>query len=228
MGVLPQGGRGRAADGGDAVAPGHGPAPETAQPAAQVLQQEPPRQQQRQAEKEGGQKGGQQGSDVPEVRVPPEWRSASVEEQPRRRQQQQQPQQQQPQQQQRRRRQKEEEQLQGLAPTAAAHGPLSEAAFSALPQLQGLPCVGDVLAYRLLEIGVDRLPGVSEPRCGRVVGVDGGSGAVTLEPHPDPRTHPLAGRRAQAAARRRAEAEAAGLEEGEEESEEEEGGQPFA
>ncbi len=59
-----------------------------------------------------------------------------------------------------------------VAVTAAAPAePMSEAAFGKLPLLNRPPHVGDVLAYRLLEIGVDMQPAVSEVRCGRWVSV---------------------------------------------------------
>lgn len=64
-----------------------------------------------------------------------------------------------------------------LAVTAAGSAePMSEAAFGQLPLLDRAPHVGDVLAYRLLEIGADLQPSVSEVRFGRWV-------AVALKPH---------------------------------------------
>ena len=50
---------------------------------------------------------------------------------------------------------------------AAPPEPMGEAAFAALPAVAGLPAVGEVLAYRLLEVGPDLTPAVSEVRCGR-------------------------------------------------------------
>ncbi|KAI3423798.1 hypothetical protein D9Q98_009635 [Chlorella vulgaris] len=92
------------------------------------------------------------------------------------------------------------------AATPAVGEPMTEAAFGRLQPLPGMPCLGDVLAYKLLEIGADFQPAVSEVRCGRVAGLDAAAQVVTLEPHPDPQAHPLSFRRAQALAWRREEA----------------------
>ncbi|EFN59247.1 hypothetical protein CHLNCDRAFT_138244 [Chlorella variabilis] len=96
---------------------------------------------------------------------------------------------------------------------------MSEAAFGQLPLLDRAPHVGDVLAYRLLEIGADLQPSVSEVRFGRVIGADTATKAILLQPHPDAAVHPLTYRRAKALALRQAEAEAIDL--GSEEEEEE-------
>lgn len=63
--------------------------------------------------------------------------------------------------------------------------------YSELPPASGNVAVGDVLAYRLLEIGLDMCPKVSAWRHGRVESWDAGSHTLTLAPHPDPSVHPL-------------------------------------
>lgn len=68
----------------------------------------------------------------------------------------------------------------GQAATPAPQPALDEAAFGQLPPLEGEPCVGDVLAYRLLEIGAGLQPSVSEARCGRCAGVLGQAAQVGL------------------------------------------------
>lgn len=99
--------------------------------------------------------------------------------------------------------------------------PFPESAFEQLASLAGLPSVGAVLAYRLLEVGPELRPGVSEVRCGRVSAVDAATQQVTLAPHPDPSTHPLAYQRSLRAAQRQAQAAAAGGTASEDEDEEE-------
>ncbi|GIL92576.1 hypothetical protein Vretimale_18969 [Volvox reticuliferus] len=63
--------------------------------------------------------------------------------------------------------------------------------YDSLPVAHGNVEVGDVLAYKLLEIGLDMCPRVSDWRQSRVIAVDTVAGSVVLEPHPDPRVHPL-------------------------------------
>ena len=97
---------------------------------------------------------------VPKVRVPAEWQPGSGAARHDRHQQ-----------------QHFEEQAAADAPAgggaAAANAagtvaePMSQAVFCQLPPLVGMPHLGDVVAYRLLEIGADRQPAVSEVRCGR-------------------------------------------------------------
>lgn len=53
--------------------------------------------------------------------------------------------------------------------------------------------VGDVVAYKLLEVGSDWTPKVSSPRQGRVTEVDAATTLMTLEPYPDRNLHPLLG-----------------------------------
>lgn len=101
----------------------------------------------------------------------------------------------------------------GQAATPAPQPALDEAAFGQLPPLEGEPCVGDVLAYRLLEIGAGLQPSVSEARCGRVTEV--APPAITLAPHPDAAVHPLSYQRALRRALRLQAAAAAGDEEAE-------------
>ncbi|KXZ50140.1 hypothetical protein GPECTOR_17g776 [Gonium pectorale] len=57
---------------------------------------------------------------------------------------------------------------------------------------QGAVAVGDVLAYKLLEVGADMCPRVSPWRQGRVAAWDAGARSLVLRPHPNPRIHPLA------------------------------------
>ena len=65
--------------------------------------------------------------------------------------------------------------------------PMSQAEFGRLPLLVHLPAVGDVVAYRLLEIGIDLQPVVSEVRCGRCDGgqhfLAEGDGNIQLSSH---------------------------------------------
>ncbi|GLI71302.1 hypothetical protein VaNZ11_016443, partial [Volvox africanus] len=63
--------------------------------------------------------------------------------------------------------------------------------YDRLPVPHGKVEVGDVLAYKLLEIGLDLCPRISEWRQSCVIAVDMVTGAAVLEPHPDPRVHPL-------------------------------------
>ncbi|GIL62484.1 hypothetical protein Vafri_16698 [Volvox africanus] len=63
--------------------------------------------------------------------------------------------------------------------------------YDRLPVAHGKVEVGDVLAYKLLEIGLDMCPRISDWRQSCAVAVDTVTGSVVLEPHPDPRVHPL-------------------------------------
>ncbi|GAB4822837.1 hypothetical protein N2152v2_009883 [Parachlorella kessleri] len=104
---------------------------------------------------------------------------------------------------------------------AALPQPMAEFEFARLPAVRGMPSVGSVVAYKFLEMGPSYAPQVSEVRLGRVIEADGQSQSLTLEPHPDPATHPLAWQWAAARAAKAAEAAASG-EEGDEMDEEEE------
>ena len=96
------------------------------------------------------------GAAAPEVAVPPEWQQPrGAAQHPRQR------------------KQLGEQQQQPAATPAAGAGvqqPMADAAFAQLPLLTGGASVGDVLAYKLLEIGFGMQPAVSEVRCGRCVG----------------------------------------------------------
>lgn len=124
----------------------------------------------------------------------------------------------------------EEEELKkaGLLPLCEFIGkyqrgpPLTEAQFAKLMPVQistAPPAEEDVLAYKLLEIGEDWAPRISEIRLGKVASVESQDGVIilTLEPYPDPSTHPLASQRLTMG-----HADRAG-EEGEEDEEAEEG-----
>lgn len=66
--------------------------------------------------------------------------------------------------------------------------------FDQLPKLSGLPQPEDILAYKMLEIGPNFAPQVSEPRYGKVSGVEGtgpSDASITLVPWPDAGCHPL-------------------------------------
>jgi hypothetical protein len=65
------------------------------------------------------------------------------------------------------------------APPQAA---ILEREFSLLPELEGAPAEGAVLAYRLLEMGADMSPCISEPRLGVVASYDEPAGTLTLDP----------------------------------------------
>lgn len=62
---------------------------------------------------------------------------------------------------------------------------------SKYPLLQGVPSVGNVVAYKLLEITLSMCPEVSEARFGRVTAVDAAAQRVTLAPWPEASGHPL-------------------------------------
>ncbi|KAK9864373.1 hypothetical protein WJX84_000908 [Apatococcus fuscideae] len=89
----------------------------------------------------------------------------------------------------------EDEQSPDAAPRQAvdrskAHG---IANFEALPRLQRHPMYGDVLAYRLLEIGADFTPQVAEWRLGSVNSWNVKTQATVLYPWPDVNVHPVHG-----------------------------------
>lgn len=111
------------------------------------------------------------------------------------------------------------QQQQQQAPSAAPE-PMPDVAFGVLPGVPGgVPAVGDVVAYKLLEIGPNLAPQVSEVRLGHVASVAGRT--LTLEPRPDPAVHPLAYQRGLAeAAAASGRAEGQGLDEEEEDEEE--------
>ncbi|KAL4443941.1 hypothetical protein ABPG75_011678 [Micractinium tetrahymenae] len=227
MGVLPpkaaaQAGRGTAAPAAHAgaadkhankQASGAAAAPLPGQTAA-AQRQQAGKQQQREQQTVAG---------VPEVAVPVDWQQhweepeAHQRPQPKRARQ---GKERQPQQQQQQQQQAQQQPMQAAGP--AAQVPMAETAFVQLPPLAGLPGVGDVLAYRLLEVGPTLQPGVSEVRCGRVSAVDAARQEVTLAPQPDPAVHPLAYQRSLRAAQRKAAAAAAGGEAEEEVEEDEE------
>lgn len=68
-----------------------------------------------------------------------------------------------------------------------------------LQPLTGQPQVGDVLSYRLLEIGADFSPQVSARRQGKVTTFDASSRQISMAPWPRPGIHPVWAERAQAA-----------------------------
>lgn len=84
-------------------------------------------------------------------------------------------------------------------PTRSPHhqlqAQLTEEAFAALDPCPDLPAVGQAMAYKLLEIGADYAPRVSEIRMGQVTAVEPQARTLTLEPYPHASVHPLAHQR---------------------------------
>ncbi|CAL8464633.1 g4168 [Coccomyxa elongata] len=74
-------------------------------------------------------------------------------------------------------------------------GPLADAEFEALPKPEPHVMEGDVIAYRLLHIGDDWTPQVSEWRKGRVTSLEEPGHVLTVEPWPNSSVHPVLGLR---------------------------------
>ena len=68
---------------------------------------------------------------------------------------------------------------------------LDEDQFSTLVPCEPFPNVGAIVAYKLLEVGFDWAPRVSEIRQGKVIAVDFQDNSITLEPYPDSSVHPM-------------------------------------
>lgn len=130
-------------------------------PVAAALPQRAAAAQRHQAVRQGDRKPAAAAAGAPEVTVPPDWQQqwqpeAQPQPLPERGRQGREP---------HSREQSAQVQAGGKCPLGEE--PMSEAAFGQLPPLAGLPSVGVVLAYRLLEVGPALQPGVSEVRCGR-------------------------------------------------------------
>ncbi|BDA49487.1 probable coilin at C-terminar half [Coccomyxa sp. Obi] len=74
-------------------------------------------------------------------------------------------------------------------------GPQADAEFEALQKPDPHVMEGDVIAYRLLHIGDDWTPQVSEWRKGRVTSLEEQGHVLSVEPWPDSSVHPVLGPR---------------------------------